>query len=97
MNLVAAASELKPQFSSDNSAAAVSGITGDANLHAPPDASPVSNGTIIGFAGCSGGASAESLIRNGRVVWIEKIAPNPLVGRDSIIDNYMIPSNNVFT
>jgi len=40
MNLVAPASELKPQFSGDNSAAAVSWITGDANLHAPPDASP---------------------------------------------------------
>src|ERR1039458_7795984 len=36
MNLVAPASELKPQFRGDDSAAAVGWITGDANLHAPP-------------------------------------------------------------
>jgi hypothetical protein len=39
MNLVAPAGELKPQFRGDDSAAAVSWITGYANLHAPPDAS----------------------------------------------------------
>src|SRR5580658_1793661 len=35
MNLVAAARELKAEFGGDNSAAAVSWITGDANLHEP--------------------------------------------------------------
>src|ERR1019366_8808433 len=40
MNLVAPASELKPQFGGDNSAAAVGWITRDANLHAPPASSP---------------------------------------------------------
>jgi hypothetical protein len=60
MNLVAAAGELKPQFGSDNSAAAVGWITGDANLHAPPDPSP--NDTTIGFAGRAEDADAGELV-----------------------------------
>src|SRR5208337_3281821 len=40
MNLMAAASQLKTQFGGHNSATAVGRITGDANLHATPDATP---------------------------------------------------------
>jgi len=54
MNLVAAAGKLKSQFGSNDSAAAVGWITGDADLHVPPEAS--ANDTIIGFAGGPGDA-----------------------------------------
>jgi len=40
MNLMAAASQFQSQFGGHNSAAAVGWITGDANLHATPDATP---------------------------------------------------------
>src|SRR5260370_40585994 len=62
MNLVSPASELKPQFGGDNSAAAVGWITGDANLHAPPTI------PIIGFAGRVGdaGTRARGSARNSK-------------------------------
>ncbi len=62
MNLVAAASQFQAQFGGDYSAAAVGRITGDADLHAPPGASPTISSTstiistIIGFAGAAGDA-----------------------------------------
>ena len=53
MNFVTAASEFQAEFSGDHTAAAVSWITGDADLHAPP------GHYTIGFAGMVGDARQE--------------------------------------